>query len=885
MQTAKPECLSLQGNVLLSNNGGVQLADFGNAVLASSALLFTESSSTRSGFSVRWAAPEQLQAEVAYSREADIYSLGMTILEIISRQQPYAYIPNEAAVVAAILIKRQRPKRPEDMIPTNSHRGDALWSLLESCWSWDPKDRPEAPSVVRKIETIKPKGLLAKRKSPPETSASSASPSLALGSNTPETKRRPESLERQQELRNKRLQPETDKSVQIPKAHQYLISKAKDILDDVVCREGQEVDSCFINFVTPKLEYGADDLMDLLSEIHKLGINTPETAQLELLSKRVDDFQQKARRLLLELKPDRNPDEVESLNRLEIAIGQGLWLQRGKLPELERTVASLGFSRELQTVNLNGLTPNQVEELLLRGQVMGVSPDHRIMAELARKATSGRQWNTSATSILAQPQPEMEALNQLLDTARSVPTLPDTLGQLTRVWLRGREYEKQVEACLRPPEGTLVQIDDAINTATTALDEVYFPAAEELRALSDEARTWEKICEEIVTGGFKMRGKLTVLNGVRSMRDEGEVRFWAFHMPRFEEVITELAIHDNWISRLPWTRPGLSAPDLANIVRDVTGDVDAESAPPTNEASTCICVEPVVVGESGQDTEVARCDHCLVSFHAKCIEGWCPFCDDQTWNRSIGERSFRLQHLNLQYETACELTQHYSLEYRALRAILSDNGESALTKPIIRFIKQLTRQDSPDSSAIPQIRHLIRRLYGIKLEISARPEMFAYGLALAHLHRQMAIRSRIKQMARRKPKFVFKSEMEPKAEDGSRCLCSGTRLNWAHQLCGKCRSVYHAECIALSSIDRMPQLFVCPLCLLKEGESYEPAEVRVTYQDDDPEEDARFVDVKACLDKYSWRVIRRTLPAPVRTTITVELFLFIPGTNPNVKEL
>ncbi|KAG8723269.1 hypothetical protein FRC09_004051, partial [Ceratobasidium sp. 395] len=43
------------GNVLLSNNGKAQLADFGSAVLADSPLLFTESTSTRSGLSVRWA--------------------------------------------------------------------------------------------------------------------------------------------------------------------------------------------------------------------------------------------------------------------------------------------------------------------------------------------------------------------------------------------------------------------------------------------------------------------------------------------------------------------------------------------------------------------------------------------------------------------------------------------------------------------------------------------------------------------------------------------------------------------------------------------------------------------------------------------------------------
>lgn len=44
------------------------------------------------------------------------------------------------------------------------------------------------------------------------------------------------------------------------------------------------------------------------------------------------------------------------------------------------------------------------------------------------------------------------------------------------------------------------------------------------------------------------------------------------------------------------------------------------------------------------------------------------------------------------------------------------------------------------------------------------------------------------------------------------------------------------------------------------------------------------MDVKACLDKYSYKIIRRSLPPPHRTTITVQLHGFIPGTNPDVDE-
>ncbi|KAG8723775.1 hypothetical protein FRC09_001798 [Ceratobasidium sp. 395] len=797
-------------------------------------------------------------------------------MEIVSRQQPYAYIPNEAAVITAIIIKRQSPKRPEDTIPVNSQPGDALWTLLESCWSWDPKDRPEAQFVVREFRNLFP-------------------------------------LQKIQKTRLKDLQV-----------------KATALLDCVTSRKGQDIGGPFTED-TLGLEYSVDDLMDLLSKIRELGIDVPETARLELLTKRVRDFRKKKYELLLKLDISGNTSSLARLEELA-AIGKGLRLRSDDVVELERLVARLTFVRELQMIdvnglaldqleefvsrgggvdvwpdhplmvrvvarlqvfrdlhsaNVNGLTLDQVEELMLRGQGVGVSSDYQAMAELARKAASGRQWMTSATAVLAQFQPEMKDIDQLLASAHSVPTLPDILGKLTKVWLRGREHEKEVEARLKPSEGTLVRIDGAIKVATTALDKVYFPAAEQLRALSIEAWMREESCKKITTGLFEAEGNATVLDEIQAMRNEGKAKFAAFKMPRFEDVVQQLAVHDEWVSRLPaWMRSGLSAFDLDSILRDVTGDKDAVCVPPTNEACTCICVDPVVVG-----TEVAQCDHCLVRFHAKCIEGLCPFCDDQTWNSLIGEPpTFKRQYLDSQYNAACSLTRHYSLEYRALGAILYNS--SRLTKAIIRFIKQLGRSESPDPAAVPQIRHFMRKLYRLQVEISARPEVFAYGLSLAHLHRQMTMRPRTKQMARQKPKLVFNFEVVPLSPKFRCRLCNCSSryrpdsdsdffdsYSSLSAPCIKCRAQFHEGCIAFC----VPTPFVCPFCLLKDGESYGPVEVRVTYHDYDPEENTTFVDVKACLDSYSWKVIRRALPPSVGPTITVKLFLFIPGTNPNIK--
>ncbi|KAG8723265.1 hypothetical protein FRC09_004047 [Ceratobasidium sp. 395] len=813
-------------------------------------------------------------------------------MEIISRELPYTG-RNDPAVMMAVLSRRH-PKRPEDTIPKDSKQGDTLWSLLKTCWSWDPKERPEAPYVVSAIETIRSEDLLVE---PPETSAMSPSPRSPPGSNTSETKKRPETPEGVLAIQRKRPRLERDQPAQIPIAHQHLISKATETLNYVSSQKDALTEHA------PELKYSIDDLTDLLYEAHKLGVDAPETAQLELLSSRVCGFQQKTRPLLLELDSYRGLDDAASLVKLEelVAVGKGLRLPLDdEFAKLEPLVTRLQFLRDLQTTNVNRLTLDQAEAFFLRGQHAGVPPTHQAMIELTRVATSGLQWMNSAASILTQPQPDMRDLDRLLPVAaNSIPTLPYMLGKLTQVRSRGREYEKKVEACLRPPKGTLVRIDDAIKVATAALDEVFFPAAKELLALLDEARTWEKTCEDIMSGGFNARGNTKVLDEVRAMRDQGKSKFGAFQMPWFEEVMRQLAVHDDWVSQLPWTRSGLSASDLDSIVRDMTGDRDAECVPPNNEECTCVCLEPVVVDESAQ---VVQCDHCLVRFHIKCVEGSCPFCDDRTWDKLMGEpRTFKLW-----YETAGALSRYYSPDYRALRAIvLFNGGGSALTEPIINLIKQLGKQESPDPATVPQIRHFMRKLYRIRLEISARPEVFAYGLSLAHLHRQMTLQPRTKHMARQKPKFVFDFEMDLLPEfpcplcddygcdsDSDSDFNSDLQDGWYHlsTRCSKCQSRYHKRCIALSNTDRVPEPFVCPLCLLKSGESYGPAEVRVMYHgtdrgvDDDPEENAKYVDVKACLDNYSWRVIRRALPPPVRPTITVKLFLFIPGTNSTVEE-
>ncbi|CAE6475034.1 unnamed protein product [Rhizoctonia solani] len=637
-----------------------------------------------------------------------------------------------------------------------------------------------------------------------------------------------------------------------------------------------------------KHQFGVEDIQRLLDEIKKLGVDAPEKARLETLFEQVQDFQQKTRPLIRKIGVG-NAEDTSPLEMFEelVAMGKNLRLELDELTKLEQLVARLEFFQILSSVNDNGLTLDQVEDLLKRGYDAQVPTDHKLMMELNRKATFGGEWKARAISILAQPRPAMQDLNQLVVPVQWIPTLPDILDKLDRTRLKGREFEKRVESFLRPQHRGQVSIEEANKCAASALKEVFFQAAEDLKVLSNEAKAWEKSCEDVYCGRHQPRTSRGILEDVYAMREEGK-KFWAFKMPWFERLMRSLQAHDEWIQRLPWTRPKHPALEYDAIHRDLSSE-GMGSTPPIDEACTCLCVEPVMLGEgqSAADMEVVQCDHCLAKFHAKCIEGSCPFCDHHHWNGSMDKpRKFTYVQLVAQHKAAGELTRRFSSDYRKLEMVITKCEN--LARPITTFLRQVGQQGTPDPIALAQLRHFLRRLYRIQFDITPTGTT-NFGLSLAHLHRTVALHPTPKNAKRRlnrKPKFVFKSETDSKAADGTRCLCGGaaTPLNLELIACTKCTTLYHVACVAFMNLDDAPDPYVCPLCLLKKGKPYGPADVRVKFPDDDPEEAAKFVDVKACLDNYSSKLIRRSLPSPHRTTITVQLYRFVPGTNPDIDD-
>ncbi|KAF8599205.1 kinase-like protein [Ceratobasidium sp. AG-I] len=146
-------------NVLIYANGTPVLTDFGNAILQDSTLQLT-TTTVKNSLSPRWAAPELLEGVGMHSFAADVYALGMTILETITGKLPYAE-KSDLGVYGALLVTREIPLRPEDSIPSNSKDGDKLWSLLTSCWVCHAEYRPIADDVRDTMKTITQAGLQA----------------------------------------------------------------------------------------------------------------------------------------------------------------------------------------------------------------------------------------------------------------------------------------------------------------------------------------------------------------------------------------------------------------------------------------------------------------------------------------------------------------------------------------------------------------------------------------------------------------------------------------------------------------------------------------------------------------------------------------------------
>lgn len=128
-------------NVLLQDDWKAKITDFGMAKIKVATETMSPDSNQKG--SIRWRAPELMKRGGTHSQSSDVYSLGMVLWEIASRQLPFADEQSDLLVITFI------KDGEKEMIPDDCPLPFA--EIIQECWK-APLDRPDAKSIAAKLE-------------------------------------------------------------------------------------------------------------------------------------------------------------------------------------------------------------------------------------------------------------------------------------------------------------------------------------------------------------------------------------------------------------------------------------------------------------------------------------------------------------------------------------------------------------------------------------------------------------------------------------------------------------------------------------------------------------------------------------------------------------
>ncbi|KIN99188.1 hypothetical protein M404DRAFT_818389 [Pisolithus tinctorius Marx 270] len=137
-------------NILISDGGHALLTDFGLSYLVNSS--FSMTGQQQCGGSLNWMAPEFLATEgnVEMTPAGDVWSFGMTVLELFTRKKPFHETGHHIRILFRIL-NGPLPDRPSHGC-TWSRMSDEWWDLCCLCWNTTASLRPPMSQIVEMIE-------------------------------------------------------------------------------------------------------------------------------------------------------------------------------------------------------------------------------------------------------------------------------------------------------------------------------------------------------------------------------------------------------------------------------------------------------------------------------------------------------------------------------------------------------------------------------------------------------------------------------------------------------------------------------------------------------------------------------------------------------------
>eukprot|EP00771_Trimastix_marina_P001597 gnl/Trimastix_PCT/2679.p1 GENE.gnl/Trimastix_PCT/2679~~gnl/Trimastix_PCT/2679.p1 ORF type:complete len:895 (+),score=154.66 gnl/Trimastix_PCT/2679:447-3131(+) len=141
------------GNLLVTRDGHIKVTDFGSARFIRE-LVNASISMTFCG-TPAWTAPEVLMGK-RYTAAVDVYSFGIVLWELLTRQLPYADQQAEMGPMTVCIQVCHAGLRPP--IPEICTRGDPnlqLWAdLMTKCWDAEPSRRPTFKVIVQTLQRM-----------------------------------------------------------------------------------------------------------------------------------------------------------------------------------------------------------------------------------------------------------------------------------------------------------------------------------------------------------------------------------------------------------------------------------------------------------------------------------------------------------------------------------------------------------------------------------------------------------------------------------------------------------------------------------------------------------------------------------------------------------
>jgi len=135
--------------IYIDDDGHARLGNAGHASIdreRGGSMLGGQSTGVGDGGHFRYIPPEFLTEEGGKkpaTRESDIYSMGMTIYEVMTDEKPFKGYGHN---VVMEIIKGERPKKPNFLI-TRGYT-EELWKLTTDCWHPDHTKRPTVDKVL-----------------------------------------------------------------------------------------------------------------------------------------------------------------------------------------------------------------------------------------------------------------------------------------------------------------------------------------------------------------------------------------------------------------------------------------------------------------------------------------------------------------------------------------------------------------------------------------------------------------------------------------------------------------------------------------------------------------------------------------------------------------